>query len=79
MSWSSLCPIRPARSAAAAEILAAGEAIDEGKLIAASFSDVYGVRIPLHVLFDSKDLFSSLSTQRRSVDQNVPPDVSAMR
>lgn len=70
---------RPVRSTAAAEILAAGEAIDEGKMIAHTVSLLFGIKVELIIILDSKDLFTSLSTQKNSIDKSVRADVSVIR
>ena len=63
----------------AAEILAASEAIDEGKMIAKTVSQLLGIPIPLTILVDSKDLFTSMSTQRNSIDRSIRGDVGCIR
>lgn len=67
LSWSSHKSRRTVRSIRAAEILAAVEAIDEGKILARTLSSIYSSRIPLLLALDSRDLFTSLSTERNSV------------
>lgn len=70
---------RPVRSIGAAEILAAGEAIDKGNNISMTTSLVLGTHIPLHVVLDSKDLYTSLSTKRNLVDKSIRADVNCIR
>lgn len=77
--WLSHKSRRPVKSVPAAEILAAAEGIDEEKMLAATYSEFLGVQVKLRVYIDSKDLFSSLSTQRVSVDRSIRSDVSCIR
>lgn len=79
VSWSSRKSTRPVRSVGAAEILAAGEAIDEGKTIAHAYSILLGQHVDLIIAVDSKDLFQSLSTQRNSIDKSIRADVNVIR
>ncbi len=67
-SWSSRKSRRPVTSTASAETLAAGEAIDEGKVIVRAFEDLFGFKIQLSIAIDSKDLFTTLSTCRLASD-----------
>lgn len=57
LSWSSSKSKRPVRSVYAAEILAVGEAIDEGKNIAHAYNKLLGRKVDLLIALDSKDLF----------------------
>ena len=75
VSWISHKSKRPVRSTAAAEILAVGEAIDEGKVVKATLSELLGISLKLMVLTDSKDLYNSLSTQQNATDRSVRADV----
>ena len=59
--------------------MAAGEAIDEGKIIAQAYSTLLGYKVNLIVALDSKDLFQSLSTQRNSIDKSIRADVNVIR
>lgn len=79
VSWSSRKSKRPVKSVGAAEILAAGEAIDEGKIIAQAYSILLGMKMDLLIALDSKDLFQSLSTQRNSIDKFIRADVNVIR
>lgn len=79
ISWSSRKSKRPVKSVGAAEILAAGEAFDEGKIIAQAYSTLLGQKIDLIVALDSKYLFQSLSTQRNSIDKSIRDDVNVIR
>lgn len=70
---------RPVESVAAAEIFAASERIDEEKTIAKAYSELLDMDIKLRLFVDSKDLFTSLSTQRSSIDKWIRGDVSCVR
>lgn len=69
LSWLSHKSKSPVRSVPAAEILAAGEAIDEAKNISRAYSKILAVHVGVHLCVDSKDLFNSLATQRNSIDR----------
>ena len=79
ISWSSHKSKRPVCSIGSAEILAAGEAIDEGKVIKRVIGKVHNFNPDLIVVVDSKDLFTSLSTKRDSIDKSIRPDVNVIR
>lgn len=79
LSWSSHKSKRPVKSIGAAEILAAGEAIDEGKVLAKAYEVLLGMNIDLLIAVDSKDLFETLSTCRNSIDRSIRADVSVIR
>ena len=79
LSWSSHKSKRPVRSIGAAEILAVGEAVDEGKTLKSAVSTILGINVKLLVATDSKDLFNSLSTQRNSIDKSIRADVNLIR
>lgn len=69
IDWSSHRFKSPVWSTAAAEILATGEAIDDGRMLATTLHRIYGANIPLCVAVDSKDLFNSVSTQWNNIDR----------
>ena len=79
LSWSSHKSKRPVKSIGAAEILAAGEAIDEGKVLVNAYRVLLGMDIDLMISLDSKDLFETLSTCRNSIDRSIRADVSVIR
>lgn len=79
ISWISHKAKRPVKSVPAAEILAAGEGIDEGKAIASAYSELLDMDIRVRLCVDSKDLFTSLSTQRNSIDRSIRGDVGCIR
>lgn len=79
LSWSSYRAKRPVRSVGAAEVLAAGDGIDEGQMLTRTLSSICGVDVRLIVALDSKDLFTSLSTQRQSIDKSIRADANVIR
>lgn len=79
ISWNSHKSKRPVKSVPAAEILATSEAIDESKMIAHAYMELLNLNVPVHVCVDSKDLFTSLSTQRNSIDRSIRSDVACIR
>ena len=79
LSWYSHKSKRPVKSIGAAEILAAGEAIDEAKVLVKAYQVLFGIHIDLLLALDSKDLFDTLSTCRNSADRSIRADVSVIR
>lgn len=79
LSWSSYKAKRPVLSIRAAEILAAVESIDEGKILAMTMSLVVSTHIPLHVVLYFKDLYTSLFTHRNSVYKSIRADFNCIR
>lgn len=79
ISWLSHKSKRPIKSVPAAEILAASEGIHEGKMIASVYSEIFQMEISLRLFVDSKDLFTSLSSQRLSIDRSIRGDVGSIR
>ena len=79
ITWVSHKAKRPVKSVPAAEILAAGESIDEGKVIKLALVEMLGVKVNLHICIDSKDLFFSMSTHKASIDKSIRSDVGAIR
>lgn len=67
---------RPVMSKAAGEILIAGEPIDEGLVLKRAYVLLQNMDIELIVALYPKDLFSSLPTQRKSVDRSVRANVN---
>lgn len=63
----------------AAEILAAAESIDKARMISHAYNKLLGVRVHFQVCVDSKDLFTSLSTQRSFIDRSIRSDVAYIR
>ena len=78
-SWSSFVSKRPVKNVPAAEIFAAGHGIDMGKAVAHAYSQILNMIIPVRLCVDSKDLFTSLSTQRNSIDRSIRGDVASIR
>ena len=79
MSWTSHKSKRPVKSIGAAEILAAGAAIDEGKMLVKAYEKLLNVSVAHIVAVDSKDLFTTLSTCRNATDRSIRADVSVIR
>ena len=79
LSWSLHNSKTTVRSIGAAEILAVGEAVDEGKTLKSAVSAILGINVKLLVATESKDLFNSLSTQRNSIDKLIRADVNLIR
>lgn len=67
------------KSIGAAEILAARDAIDEAKVIAGAYRKLLNMEIQVMVVLDPKDLFTTLSTCRRSVDRSIRENVNVIR
>lgn len=79
LSWISHKSKRPVRSIAAAEILAAFEVIDEEKTLKTALSNLLLIPVLLVIIVDSKDLYTSLSTRRNSIDRSIRADVNYIR
>lgn len=79
VSWSPLRAKRPVRSIGAAKILAAGEAVDEVKMLARTRLLIYSYLIPLRIALDSKDQFTSLYSQRSPIEKSIRADENANR
>lgn len=59
--------------------MAATKGNDEGKFIAQAYSEILNTDIKMRLCFDSKDLFTSLSTRRNSIDRSILSGVSCIR
>lgn len=79
LSWSSHMSKRPAKSSASAEILAASEAVDDGRVIRKCLSRVFNMYVSLVMVVDSKDSLSSLSTSRVPQEKSIAADVTLLR
>lgn len=79
LSWMSKKSVRPVRSIGSAEIIAAGIAIDEGKLLVKAYETLLSIKIDLRVAVDSKDLWDSLSSCHEPTDKSVKADVNVIR
>lgn len=64
---------------ASAEVLAAGDFIDEGKVLATFLKKLLNVNVHLLVMVDSKDLFESLFTCLTSEDKSIKADAQLLR
>lgn len=65
---------RPVKSVPAAKTLAALEGIDESDIIAHGYQQLLRVFINVRVFVGSRDLFTSLSIQRNSIDRSIRSD-----
>jgi len=79
ISWASHKSKRPVKSIGTAEIYAAGESIDEGKMLCHAYQKLFNADIKLWIIVDSKDLFTTLSTCRNAMDRSIRGDVSVIR
>ncbi|PXF49341.1 hypothetical protein BWQ96_00915 [Gracilariopsis chorda] len=79
ISWSLHNSRRQVKPIGSEETLAAGEAIDEGKVLANAFRKLLAVKVDLFVVVDSKDLFDTLSTCRNATDRSIRAEVSVIR
>lgn len=77
--WISHQSRRPVKNVPAAENLAATEGIDESKLIASAYKQLLNIGIRVKIVVDSKDLFTSLATQRNSINRSTSSDVACTR
>lgn len=73
-SWSSDKSRRPLKATTAAEILAVGAHIDEGKTNRDIFNMIIGKSFDFKILTDSKYLSTSLSTKRNSINRSLLTD-----
>lgn len=67
------------KSIGTAEMFAAGEAIDECKMISWNLLVICNTTIPLVIPLDSRDPFTSLSTQRNRAEKSICCDVNVER
>ena len=79
LQWGSHLSQRPVRSIASGEVLAVGSAIDKGKILSRTFSKLFKTYVPLSVVVDSKDLFTSLSTCCIPEDKTIRADLELLR
>lgn len=79
LSWMSPKSKRPVWSIGAAEILAASEAIDEGKTLKRFLQLFFGTPVQLAVLVYSCDLYTSLSARINFIDRSIRADVNCIR
>lgn len=79
MSWSLHKAKRPVKWAGAAETLAAGEETDVGKEIVVVYGDLFRATVNLVVTVDSKDLFSTLTSQRQSIHRSIRASIRVIR
>lgn len=67
------------KSIGAAEKLAAGNAIDIGKILTRAHAMMLRVQVDLIIAVDSKDLFTTRSTQLQSLGKSICGDVGVIR
>lgn len=79
LSWGSHKSRRPVRSTVAAEIIVAGETLNEIVSLLYVESEILDVTVQIAVLVDSKDLFKSLSSQGQPPDKLFRRDVNFIR
>lgn len=78
-SWICNKTKRPVRSIPAAEVFAAAEGLDDGKVVCNAYNELLNVNVKLRLCVDSKDFFSSLSTQKLSIHKSIRGYVSSIR
>lgn len=78
-SWALQRSGSPVRSTAAAEVLAAGQALHKIVCIRDALAHLLNINVSLAILVNSKDLYSSLSLQRPYTNESVRGDVNIIR
>lgn len=79
MSWSVHKSRLPVKSFTSVETLAAGEAIDEGKVLVKALEELLGSEVNLCVVLGSKDLFSNLSTCTMTFRRSTRGDAGSIK
>lgn len=79
LSWSSRKSRRFVKSSGSTEILACGDAINEGKSVADGLRVLLNKEVPFIVAVDSKDLFNALCTLRNAADKSIRVDINVIR
>ena len=79
LNFSSHKSKRPVKSIGAAKIIAAGEAMDQEKVLANAYRVLLHIDFDLLIVLDSKDLFETLSTCRYFIDSSISADVGVIR
>lgn len=59
--------------------LAADEGIEDAKVIASAYSELMDMDIGVRLFADSKDLFTSLPTQKNSIDRSIRDGFGSIR
>lgn len=72
----SKCPVK---AVGAANILAASEGMNVGKVLREVAAIFFGIAVELVFVVDFKDLFTSLSLQRNPVDRSIRPIFRTIR
>lgn len=70
-TWGSHKSHRPAKSIGLAEILAAGESIGSGKRLVKCYQELLNIKVGLDIVVDTKDLYTTLSTCRNSIEKSI--------
>lgn len=79
LNWGSSKSKRPIKSIGSAEIMAASQTIDEGKIIKLVISQLLNISIDFWEAIDSKDLFDTLTTCHAANDKSIRGDVACIR
>jgi len=79
LSWMSKKSPRPVRSIGSAETIAAGFAIDEGKMLAKAYNHLLNIEVEVGIAVDSMDLWNTLTTCHEPNDKSVCADVKVIR
>lgn len=79
ISWNYDQSWRPVNSIGAAESLAAGDAINVGKILAKDFAKIHCNTIYLGMAIDSKHLYTIFTIQRQSIDRSTCRNVGVIR
>lgn len=79
ISWSSHKSRRPVKSTGAAETFAAGEGIETRKLLADAYCTLLQAAIDRTIVVDCKDLYTTLTTERQSIDRPTRGDIGVIR
>lgn len=78
ISWISHKSKPPVKSVRAAEILATTEGKDGSKMVLDAYKQLLNLDIEVKVVSDSKDLSTSLATQRNSINRSICSDVACI-
>lgn len=70
---------QPVKLIGSTEILAAGEAIDEGKTLSHALESLLKMNITVTIAVDSKDLNDTLTTFRNATDKSIRGGLSVIR
>lgn len=79
ISWNWHKARRRVKSIGAAETLAAGDAVDIGKILEKAYATILQGQVDLVIVVDTKDIYTTLSTQRELLDKSIRRDVGVIR